>query len=81
MYCKEKVCMNEYDVYIGCKVIEAKRMSKREFAIAHNRENVKKEDNASGYCVKYPDGYISWSPKETFERAYRVMSQEEKRLI
>ncbi len=73
--------MNEYDVYIGCKVIEAKRMSKREFAVAHNREHVKKEDNASGYCVKYPDGYISWSPKETFERAYRVMSPEEKRIV
>ncbi|WOB06484.1 DUF2829 domain-containing protein [Piscinibacter gummiphilus] len=24
-----------------------------------------------GYAVKYPDGYISWSPKEVFEQAYR----------
>lgn len=23
-----------------------------------------------GYAVKYEDGYISWSPKEVFERAY-----------
>ncbi len=25
-----------------------------------------------GYAVRYPDGYMSWSPKETFfEEAYR----------
>jgi hypothetical protein len=24
----------------------------------------------SGYAVKYEDGYISWSPKEVFEKAY-----------
>ena len=23
-----------------------------------------------GYKVKYPDGYISWSPKDVFEKAY-----------
>lgn len=26
-----------------------------------------------GYIVKYPDGYISWSPKEVFEEAYREL--------
>ena len=25
-----------------------------------------------GYAVRYEDGYTSWSPKETFESAYRV---------
>lgn len=25
------------------------------------------------YIVKYPDGYISWSPKEVFEEAYREL--------
>lgn len=24
-----------------------------------------------GYRVRYPDGYVSWSPKEIFEKAYR----------
>ena len=28
-----------------------------------------------GYAVKYPDGYISWSPAETFERAYLPMGE------
>lgn len=26
-----------------------------------------------GYAVKYPDGYISWSPKDVFEAAYLPM--------
>jgi len=25
----------------------------------------------SGYTVVYPDGYVSWSPKDAFEAAYR----------
>jgi len=29
------------------------------------------EDGRPGYNVKYPDGYMSWSPKEAFEAAYR----------
>ena len=28
-----------------------------------------------GYLVQYPDGYISWSPKEVFEEAYRENGQ------
>lgn len=33
------------------------------------------KDGAPGYAVKYADGYISWSPKETFEAAYQPMDQ------
>lgn len=29
------------------------------------------KDGKPGYGVKYEDGYTSWSPKETFETAYR----------
>jgi hypothetical protein len=29
-----------------------------------------KKDDQEGYVVKYPDGYISWSPKDVFEKAY-----------
>lgn len=28
------------------------------------------KDGAPGYAIKYPDGYMSWSPKEVFEEAY-----------
>jgi hypothetical protein len=33
----------------------------------------KHADGRDGYAVKYEDGYTSWSPKETFERAYLPM--------
>lgn len=44
--------------YIGTKIITAWR-----------DDSTGKE----GYGVKYEDGYTSWSPKETFEAAYRVI--------
>ena len=31
------------------------------------------KNGVSGYRVKYPDDYVSWSPKETFEKAYRKL--------
>ena len=30
------------------------------------------KDGKDGYGVKYEDGYTSWSPKDTFEKAYRT---------
>jgi N4 Gp49/Sf6 Gp66 family protein len=44
--------------YIGVKIIEAWKEEK---------------DGNPGYGVKYPDGYVSWSPKEAFEKAYLPM--------
>ena len=38
------------------------------------------KDDRPGYAVKYADGYISWSPKEGFEAAYRVAEGSEQRL-
>ena len=40
--------------YIGTKLIEAIPAQK---------------DGEDGYKVVYPDGYISWSPADVFERA------------
>lgn len=37
-------------------------------------------DAGHGYSVKYPDGYISWSPKETFEEAYLPQGQDPTRV-
>ena len=42
--------------YIGTKIITAWAAEK---------------DGKPGYGVKYEDGYTSWSPKDTFEAAYR----------
>ena len=33
------------------------------------------EAGTEGYKIIYPDGYISWSPKEVFEEAYRPIDK------
>lgn len=35
---------------------------------------VQEKDGKPGYAIKYQDGYISWCPKETFDRDYRAVS-------
>ncbi len=52
--------------YIGCKVIKACPMDR---------------DGKEGYAVHYPDGYVSWSPKEVFEEAYRPVNEGEKKMV
>ena len=52
--------------YIGAKVVVAWPETK---------------DGKEGYAVKYADGYMSWSPKEVFEEAYRPLSDGEKALV
>jgi hypothetical protein len=37
-------------------------------------------DGKAGYAVKYPDGYVSWSPKETFESAYLAQGHDGSRV-
>ena len=62
--------------YIGTKRLEAKQMTRGEYNkyrgwIIPEDENPEDE----GYLVKYEtDGYESWSPKEIFEKAYRICS-------
>lgn len=34
------------------------------------------KDGKEGYAVKYEDGYISWSPKDVFERSYFHVANE-----
>ena len=52
------------DKYIGVKLIEAEPMTEEEF-----RKGIIGA-GAPGYKVVYPDRYESWSPKDTFEKAY-----------
>lgn len=49
--------------YIGCKMVEAEPCK----AWKEIGEHKVGED---GYKVVYPDGYVSWSPKDVFEKAY-----------
>ena len=48
--------------YIGVKIVKA--------------EPQEKEGNP-GYKVIYKDGYVSWSPKNVFEEAYRELDCED----
>ena len=45
--------------YIGTKIIKAER---------ENRPD-EFPSQTEGYKVVYPDGYVSWSPKDVFEEA------------
>jgi len=54
--------------YIGTKIIQAEPAKHP-------------ESGEDGYVVMYPDGYTSWSPKHTFEAAYREISFSERQLV
>lgn len=72
------------DRYIGTKIVLAEPMKKGEFVWAQADRvppAIKQTDGPDGYKVVYEDGYVSWSPKETFERAYRKITPEEAGLI
>lgn len=64
------------DAYIGTKIVKAEPMDRHYFETqVKGREH--EGENMSGYMVKYEDGYLSWSPKEVFDRAYRKISENE----
>ncbi len=59
--------------YIGVKMIEAEPMTRGAFN-ASKGVGIPLDDpayNDPGYKVVYEDGYVSWSPKEVFDAAYR----------
>src|SRR5690554_6486631 len=69
--------------YIGTKTINAQPMSRQEYNDLRGWPVPADENPADeGYLVEYIDGgqanhpdyagYISWSPKEVFERAYQA---------
>lgn len=57
---KEKKGMKKY---IGCKCVEAEPCKAWKEMGTH-------KIGEDGYRVAYPDGYVTWSPKDVFEAAY-----------
>ncbi|WP_099465596.1 crAss001_48 related protein [Parabacteroides provencensis] len=55
--------------YIGTKIIEAAPMSANDAEECGFKTGGKVGD---GYWVRYEDGYESWSPKDVFEKAYKI---------
>lgn len=68
--------------YIGVKILDAEPctfgdyISRRGWVIPPNENPAK-----PGFYVRYPDGYVSWSPAEIFRAAYRPISDDERKVI
>lgn len=62
--------------YTGTKTIKACPVTLGEAEKILGRKidtsSVEDRNSTQGYLVEYEDGYRSWSPKEVFERAYKV---------
>ena len=59
--------------YIGVKIVTAEPMTLGDFERIHDR-SLGAVTGGDGYKVTYPDGYVSWCPKEQFEEANRPMT-------
>ena len=64
--------MSEYLKYIGVKLISATPMTRGDYN-AFKGWTIPPDENPNdeGYLVEYSDNYVSWSPKDTFDEAYR----------
>ena len=73
--------------YIGTKIILAEPMEDSQFQMTTGKAfpNGVEIDSTGhgkpGYRVICEDGYVSWSPKATFERAYREVTEAELILL
>ena len=67
--------------YIGKKSIMASPMSKSDAERLLNRKLSEAKGGEEGYLVEYEDGYLSWSPKETFEAACKIAETHLDRLL
>lgn len=65
--------------YIGTKTIQACPMTslKAEEMLERKLSDIEED----GYLVKYEDGYLSWSPKEVFEKTYKIAETPEDRIV
>lgn len=74
--------MEQMKSYVGTKAVKATPMNRLDYNTLRGLTVPADEDGAdAGYLVEYTDGgkanhpsftgYISWSPKEQFDRAYR----------
>jgi len=74
--------MDEEKLYIGSKLVLAIPMDECYFLSVIKGQNITDlNETRDGYKVTYPDGYISWSPKEAFENANREVTACEKVLM
>lgn len=64
--------------YIGTKLIEAEPMTRGDYNKYRGWAIPADENPADeGYLIRYSDSYVSWSPKEVFDKAYLVVDDNE----
>ena len=63
--------------YIGTKIIDAEESTLGEYweSVKYPKELRSGNPEQNGYLVIYPDGYVSWSPKEVFEAVYHKAAE------
>ena len=71
--------------YIGTKQVEAEPMTMgeayRRNLLQNGRVPNDSEKDNPGFYVRYQDGYESWSPAETFDKAYKIADTPLDRMI
>ncbi len=73
----------ELKKYIGTKLVNATPMTLGDYSRLQGRTPVGQDPRTEGYLVEYTDGgkpnhpnftgYISWSPKDVFEKSYSAL--------
>lgn len=56
--------------YIAFKSVEAEECTKADYNFSAGYTITPEQEKEDGYRVRYPDGYVSWSPKEAFDKSH-----------
>lgn len=64
--------------YMGFKLIKAEPMNREDYN-KYRGWTIPENENPldEGYIVRYSDDYVSWSPKEVFEKAYMKVQENQ----
>jgi hypothetical protein len=68
--------------YIGSKILQAEPLTLGDYNQRRGWK-IPSDENplAPGYFLRYPDGYVSWTPKAVFEEAYRPVNPGEAAMM
>ena len=76
--------------YTGTKTLKAKTMTRGEYNVYRGWILENEDPSEQGYLVEYPDGgspnderhtgYISWSPRDVFDRTYHQSQTPQDRV-
>ena len=67
--------------YVGVKLVEAAPMTRGDYNIMRGWTIPADEDpNDEGYQVVYSSGYVSWCPKDEFEKQNKQLFKQDNRI-